>query len=233
MTNAHREHPPAGSRARPSLSRTAGPDHHHGQLSEAARINTLFGGYDQSSAATRTTSPLRIITLQETAGRTQCWVKNLFELKCATNTVRVVRWKTTPMLERTVRSPPETMTATLLGHRATRRFEQNVVRNSPKGVTFLDFNDGSATVRATTSPFRTICSSPAAISCRGRPPHDRHSAQHHREWRHWSFHESGLRGKAATSTYAIGDLTFRNNLLITTTGVIDADDKVSNHSIEC
>jgi hypothetical protein len=206
---------------------------------EAASINTLFGGGDQSSAAhipnniTYTDNHLYKKPQWANAGYA---VKNLFELKCATHvTVR------NNVMENNY-ADGQNGTAVLFTARnddgnspwATVQhvvFEQNVVRNSPKGVNFLGLNDGSATVRATDVTIQNNLFVTSGDFMLAGGEFGTIVIQHNtivNGGHLMVLYESGLvwenGGGRRTSTYAIGDLTFRNNLAYHNEyGVIDAD----------
>ena len=206
---------------------------------EAASINTLFGGGDQSSAAhipnNITYTDNHLYKKPEWANKGYA-VKNLFELKCATNvTVR------NNLMENNY-ADGQNGTAVLFTARnddgnspwATVRhvvFEQNVVRNSPHGINFLGLNDGSATVRATdvTIQNNLFLTSGAFMLAGGE--FGTIVIQHNtivNGGQVMVLYESGLvwesGGGRRTSAYAIDNLTFRNNLAYHNEyGVMDAD----------
>jgi hypothetical protein len=163
-------------------------------------------------------------------------VKNLFELKCATNvTVR------NNVMENSY-ADAQNGTAVLFTARnddgnspwATVQhvvFEQNVVRNSPKGVNFLGLNDGSATVRATDVTIQNNLFLTSGDFMLAGGEFGTIVIQHNtivNGGHLMVLYESGLvwenGGGRRTSTYAINNLTFRNNLTYHNEyGVIDAD----------
>jgi hypothetical protein len=163
-------------------------------------------------------------------------VKNLFELKCATNvTVR------NNVMENSY-ADAQNGTAVLFTARnddgnspwATVQhvvFEQNVVRNSPKGVNFLGLNDGSPTVRATDVAIQNNLFITSGDFMLAGGEFGAIVIQHNiivNSGRLMVLYESGLvwenGGQRRTSAYAIDNLTFRNNLAYHNDyGVIDAD----------
>ena len=206
---------------------------------EAASINTLFGGGDQSSAAH---IPNNITYTDNHLYKKPEWantgyaVKNLFELKCATNvTVR------NNLMENNY-ADGQNGTAILFTARnddgnspwATVQhvvFEQNVVRNSPKGINFLGLNDGSATVRATDVTIQNNLFLTSSDFMLAGGEFGTIVIQHNtivNGGHLMVLYESGLvwenGGGRRASTYAINNLTFRNNLAYHNEyGVIDAD----------
>ena len=206
---------------------------------EAASINTLFGGGDQSSAAH---IPNNITYTDNYLYKKPQWanagygVKNLFELKCATNvTVR------NNVMENNYADGQDGAAVLFTarnddGHSpwATVQhvvFEQNVVRNSPKGVNFLGLNDGSATVRATDVTIQNNLFITSGDFMLAGGEFGTIVIQHNtivNGGHLMVIYESGLVWENGagrrSSTYAIGNLIFRNNLAYHNEyGVIDAD----------
>ena len=206
---------------------------------EAASINTLFGGGDQSSAAH---IPNNITYTDNHLSKKPAWanagyaVKNLFELKCATNVI--VR---NNLMENNY-ADGQNGTAVLFTARnddanspwATVQhvvFERNVVRNSPQGVNFLGLNDGSATVRATDVTIQNNLFQTSGAFMLAGGEFGTIVIQHNTIMNGGHLmvlYESGLvwerGGGRRASTYAIDNLTFRNNLAYHNAyGVMDAD----------
>jgi hypothetical protein len=207
---------------------------------EAASINMLFGGGDQSSSAH---IPNNITVSNNHLFKKPAWanvgyaIKNLFELKCATNVTVEDN-----IMENNF-ADAQNGTAVLFTVRnddgnspwATIQnvtFQRNTIKNTPIGVNFLGLNDGSPTVQGTNvnilnnlwitngltwltagGEFGTITIEYNTIFNSGFL---------------MNLYESGVvwpnGGSQRESNYAINNLTYRNNLAFhNDEGVRDAD----------